>query len=375
VSERSPPLQKQKYCPPEYETRIHALTDLIRWGPSTFSHAEFSVLLFYAERTLTYGKPADSSSLAQITQGVYSRRSRERIRGGAGVKATSVKAANKSLSQRGFLIRRHALPGETRYRDERGNEPTEYEINWTALHDEFAKKKQAPLSHDVTKPLSRLPSKPLSRQAPHNRSKSSSEKKNTRGIQLTEGYGARNQLKPDVLPYAVEVTGTPRSESDYRSRSGSIQSNRELDDDEESVVSFATPKMELAHLVAQRGALLSEFEWHRITEALELRQIEPAQFIAFVRPHLLNPRTRNPIGMIKSKIRHYAAMTRPAVTESDKRANGAEPAEKCPICREVKGKGVIIDGDHMVACECATEEWRVKVEQQERERLRRAGHR
>jgi hypothetical protein len=337
---------KHQYCPAEYISRIHAVTDLIRWGPSTFSHAEFLVLLFFAERTISYGKRADSTSLAQITVGIYSRRNGEWIRGGAGIRETAVKAATKALSQRGFLICRHALPGETRYRAERGNEPTEYEINWTALFDEFAKRKRAPLSRQVTKPLSRLATKPLGRAVPHNRSKSSSREKGIRGSSSRERDGSR------VQPRTAEHDG----------------------DDESPEKPFTSPKVELDHLISQRGGLLSEFEWWRLNEALELRKIELADFIEFVRPHLLNPKTTNPLGMIKSKIKHYAAMNRPALTQVHKTFHEVVTAEKCPICHELKGKGTIIDGNHLVACECATEEWRAKLEQQERERMRRADH-
>jgi hypothetical protein len=136
---------------------------------------------------------------------------------------------------------------------------------------------------------------------------------------------------------------------------------------------FANPKAELAYLIAQRGGFLSEHEWWRIREQLELRLIDLSEFVTFVRPHLLNPKTLNPVGMVKSKIRSYAAMRRPASTDEDLRSAEAPAAsEKCPICGEVKGKGARIVGGRIVACECATEEWRAKLEKQEEDRLRRA---
>ena len=66
----------------------------------------------------------------------------------------------------------------------------------------------------------------------------------------------------------------------------------------------------------------------------------------------------------KSKLKAYAAMNRPAVTQADQHPpETTVVAEKCPICREVKGMGTRIDGDLLVACECATDEWRAKLEQ------------
>jgi hypothetical protein len=98
-----------------------------------FSHAEFLLRLFHAERTLTYGKSADAPSLAQIAGGIFSRRQNRWIGGSAGLSASAVKNANRTLSEREILIRRRALPGEWRYDAKRGNEPTESEIDWSAL--------------------------------------------------------------------------------------------------------------------------------------------------------------------------------------------------------------------------------------------------
>jgi hypothetical protein len=122
VADNSP---RQTYCPSKYPNRISAVTDLIRWGPSTFSVAEFLMLVYYAERTLTYGKRADASSLSQITEGIFSYKKKEWIRGPAGLSRTAVKNANTTLSVKGRLVRRHAVFGETRYRPDRGNEATE----------------------------------------------------------------------------------------------------------------------------------------------------------------------------------------------------------------------------------------------------------
>ncbi len=102
--------------PPGFNTRIEAWTELIRWGPSLFSHSELLLLLFYAERTLPYAKSTDRASLNQIRNGIYSRPQNRWIRAGAGLSASAIKKANTTLSERGVLIRRRCNP-RVRYPD------------------------------------------------------------------------------------------------------------------------------------------------------------------------------------------------------------------------------------------------------------------
>jgi hypothetical protein len=313
------------------------MTELIRWGPSLFGHAEFLLLLFYAERTLAYGKSADSASLAQINGGVFSRRKNLWIRGSAGISATAAKKANVALSERGVLIRRRALPGEARYQAARGNEATEYEINWPALQAEITQLKSAPLGHVVTKPLGHQAPKPLSHVVPYNRGESSSEEINNREASATR-VGTRVKGKSVKNP-----------------------SLENADDEISPEVVFGSPKVELAHLIHLRGALLSEAEWWKISADLEIRGIDVGEFVAYLRPHLKNPKINNPIGLVKSKIKSFQAATRPAVTPADLVAPPVR-VEKCSICREEKGKGTTLDGDRLAPCECATPEWRAKLE-------------
>jgi len=64
----------REYVPPGYRDRITAVTKIIRWGPSCFTGPEFLILLWVAERTLTYGKQSDASSFSQMTDGIKSLR-------------------------------------------------------------------------------------------------------------------------------------------------------------------------------------------------------------------------------------------------------------------------------------------------------------
>jgi hypothetical protein len=364
------PAAFQPFCPPGYASRIAAITELIRWGPSIFSHAEFLLMLYYAERTITYGKRADASSLQQITRGIFSRRKQQWIRGPAGVSATAVKKTNKLLAERGFLVRRPAVPGEERYRSAKGNEATEYEINWIELSAEIARVK-SPLGRVVTKPLDHQTTKPLGREVPNNRGNSSSEEKIHRRSASEVRNSSRTRPEPTEKPGAPEKVSALQGTPAEHTRDDSVHGEPHGDDDEKRVNEFISPKVELFHLVKQRGGFLSEYEWLHISEQLELRGIDLSEFVTHVRPHLLNPKTKNPVGMLKFQLRKYASMTRPALSQTDLQSPQVPAViEKCPICGEIKGKGVRIVNDRLVACECATDDWRAKVEKQEEERLR-----
>jgi hypothetical protein len=311
------------------------------------------MLLYYAERTLAYGKRADASSLSQIINGIFSRRKQEWIRGPAGLGATAVKKANKLLSEKGFLIRRSAIPGQARYRPEQGNEATEYEISWTALYSEFEKRRKAPLGHVVTKPPGRQATKPLGRIVTNNRGKSSSEEISNRSRDVRNQSGVGRESPPTALATSAKLT----------KRQVPADNARATDDDENPAApkTLRSLQEEVAHWCEKRNQLLSDHEWREIRDQAEVNGIDLEKFLAFVLPHLRNPKTRNPIGMIKSKLKAYRAMNRPASqTVLSEPVTGS--AEKCPICKEVKGKGMKSEGGRVVPCECADAETRAKVE-------------
>jgi hypothetical protein len=124
---------KNTFVPEGFGHRIDAMMDLIRFGPELMNHVEFLALLFHAERSLGYGKPADAASLSQMAKGVYNRKTRQRIRGAAGIAKATCAKANARLEKKG-LIRR--VP---KYRDNGGCAPTEYEIQWHQLNRHFVK--------------------------------------------------------------------------------------------------------------------------------------------------------------------------------------------------------------------------------------------
>ena len=284
-------------------------------GPSMFARAEFLILLYYAERTLVYGKRSDASILSPATRGIFSRTKREWIRGPAGLSACAVKQANKSLTAQGVLFCRRAIPGESRYRPDRGFEATEYEINWTVLCRVRNEKVRTPWSPSGQAPWSPR-SRPLGRLVPNNRGKSSSE----------ETYD-RKRLSEDRSAVEEELRSTAAKRGTGR------QSASEGNDEKSAAPrSFGSSKEELAYWCSNRGQLLSQGEWQGISAQLELRGIDQNEFVAFLRPHLANPKTNNPLGMIKSKIKAYRTLNRPAVPPAaPSQPESTVAVEKCLV--------------------------------------------
>jgi hypothetical protein len=123
------------FTPLPYKGTIDALKAVIRFGPEALPIPEFLMLLFHAERGLTFGKASDASSQAQQDRGVYQRKGQDVtfIRFGSGLK-TNAKRANRALESRGLLRR------TLRASENSGNVATEYTVLWEAVHRLFAEK-------------------------------------------------------------------------------------------------------------------------------------------------------------------------------------------------------------------------------------------
>lgn len=81
------------FVPPGYESRISAFMDVVRFGPTALPGATFLALLFHVERSLSYGKAADTASLSQMTGGIR-RRNGSWVRAGSGLKKSTLAEAN-----------------------------------------------------------------------------------------------------------------------------------------------------------------------------------------------------------------------------------------------------------------------------------------
>jgi hypothetical protein len=159
-----------RFTPPGYNTRLAALMDVIRFGPELLSGPEFLALLFHVERSLCYGKKADAASGAQMVRGIY-RKDKTWIRGGSGLKKVAACQANTSLEGKG-LLRRTARSSE-----ERGHEPTEYEVLWEPLR-RYLTEKLADKTRTLVRHVNKPPRSPHE-QAPCSPSEQEQSRKHT----------------------------------------------------------------------------------------------------------------------------------------------------------------------------------------------------
>jgi hypothetical protein len=184
------------FTPEGFKTRIEALTSLIRFGPALLPAAEFLVLLFHAERALTYGKKSDAASLSQMTDGVRTKGGIW-IRGGAGVNKSTAAAANAQLEARGLLKRTQKDSMR------RGHGATEYEVRWANV----AKLLEKCGSGDT---LVRLTDKPLSDKQTSPcpaEGQALSDKRTHRGV-YTEGFHHQRGKKQRPETFVEGSTGS-----------------------------------------------------------------------------------------------------------------------------------------------------------------------
>jgi hypothetical protein len=138
-----------EFVPPGYESRLNAFMDVVRFGPTALPGATFLALLFHVERSLSYGKAADTASLSQMTGGIR-RSNGSWVRAGSGLKKSTAAKANADLEGKGLLKRK------TRESNRGGHQPTEYTIEWKSLKAFFAnvcRGSDTPLVHSADKPL------------------------------------------------------------------------------------------------------------------------------------------------------------------------------------------------------------------------------
>ena len=335
MSDQAP--RKWRYCPEPYKKPMSAWMDLIRWGPACLGPTQLVVVQYIVERTMAYGKPADASSLEQFVTGIYSHRSKTWVRPGCGLSATATKHALASLRREGLVISR-------RRSNERGHQSSEYQINWDALHSLFRAREQRPLGPQETKGLGHNRTKPLGRERTNNKGGSSSKE---------DMYKGGSELRT-VLGEASTKRGLPSPAATSSNPDDPVAA-----------------KFELVRLCRERAHQLTQREWIRISEELELKSIDLCEFVRVMRPHLENPATTRPVGLILSKIKDWSLSRRPVLPADIETPTPVSPPAKCPLCGGVEGRGARIQDGKVVACECATPEFRQQVE---RARERDDGH-
>jgi hypothetical protein len=120
---------EQKFRPHGWPSRMHAIYDIVRFGPGLFPSPVFLVFLYLAERTLLFGKHTDVTAVSQVEHGIFERGIRRWHRFSAGLSRSSFWRAVEILEELELVckFKRHS-PG--RHNDE----ASAYQINWRTFH-------------------------------------------------------------------------------------------------------------------------------------------------------------------------------------------------------------------------------------------------
>jgi hypothetical protein len=160
----------------------------------------------------------------------------------------------------------------------------------------------------------------------------------------------------------TEPDGTERAVDDFETdRSGAgcspDFSQIRFDDGEKPIEVYASPEDELkAIFLVKAGEPITVAVLDAIRLNLELTGVEVGDFVSEVTKHPGND-WQNPAGFLRDLSKRFRAKTRPAsapvtAAEAEKRNY------RCARCdSSVPGEGVILDGNRMVPCSCASQEY------------------
>ena len=123
-------------APAGYQSNYSAILDLIRFGYGIWSPAQMAALLFHAERSTVHGREADQHSANQATDGIYSVRTFDWVRGPSGLSKTTWCRVNiellidpeKSETEKTGVLRK--IRRTNRYGKD---DATEYALDWHAI--------------------------------------------------------------------------------------------------------------------------------------------------------------------------------------------------------------------------------------------------
>jgi hypothetical protein len=128
------------------------------------------------------------------------------------------------------------------------------------------------------------------------------------------------------------------------------------------------PEAELIALARSKGQVLTEHTLRLIREALELRGVTLAEFVADVRRHFRN-NILNPSGFLINRARHFHQLSRAAVGSVPPTSVQSAAIKACELC---EGQKYVIKESHIQPCpRCSTPESRRDWEIKEAERARR----
>ncbi len=316
---------RNDFTPPGYESRLRALTAVIRFGPEALPGALFLVFLFHVERTLTYAKQSDAVGLKQMQYGIRQRQG-GRLRGGCGLGKSQIATANLELEKRGLIAR-------TRRYDASGrNDRTEYRICWEAVRELLA------------------------RVAAEN---GRGRKADKQTVRKSDGPNMRKPAEPCLRQSDDDGVSTSSSDEKIRTERTVFQNPNETALDEGGK---GTPQEEFENRLIERHRDLierGEFDprqcigdvcWELPAGSITLKFLELDA--KYTRGHVYNPG-----GYYRDLARKHNALLdaeRRAAEEAEKAAEcerkKAAEASKCPHCGCPKGRGLLYDGDHMIPC-------------------------
>jgi hypothetical protein len=328
------------FVPESFKTRIEALTSLIRFGPALLPNGEFLVLLFHAERSVTYGKKSDAASLSQITDGIR-RIGGDWIRGGAGVTKSTAMAANTRLEERGLLKRTQKDSMR------RGHGATEYEIRWLNL----AKLLEKCGSGNT---LDRLPVKPLDDKRSRARTitgQALTDNRSHRG-DYTEGFHHQRGKKQRPETFVEGSIGGATPKETPKAKTDSLKSDDEKPKTAREGEIYAHPEDELKAIYREKtGDEISPDVERRVWELVEIRGVPRKQFMDELRKHVPNA-WKNPAGFLTNFARKIGSVATPepappAEPEPPKNGNG-----RCSGCNGIGYAHWDADLAARVYCDC-----------------------
>lgn len=191
-------------------------------------------------------------------------------------------------------------------------------------------------------------------------------------IQKEASSDVKKEKKEQQRPVICAPTPQPQPKPPA-TQNPDVRTRNLLRPDDERPKTYASPKDELIAIcrrhVPQPPTIAG---WDRVEVSLAASGVSVADFVARVRSEIISGKIKIADAFLLSRAREFARTAEIRPVE----AVPAAP-ERCPICKEIKGHGTLYpkmpDGSvRYVACECATPEWRRKVEAMQVEALARA---
>ena len=315
------PRTRGTFTPNGFKKRFEALTFLVQFGPGLLPIPEFLMLLYHAERALTYGKRADATSYDQMAHGVWSKKASRWIRGPAGVNKGTAAAANARLEKWSLLKRRQMDSAR------RGHQATEYEVQWEKF-TELLKKQGSGT------PLVRITDKALSATRTSLVRVAEQQRVNHHQRELKQSLGGSPKSARGSVAAAEKQNSFPQRTDDEKPKSKTSSEGK-------STATpgglSASPVDELEDIYRTKvGVAISPDLERRIWETVELRGVSRLFFMEQLRPHVANV-WKNPAGFLTNFARKIGSVATPEPEPVEAREPEAlEPPKnengRCSMC-------------------------------------------